>query len=462
MLLGASAAMAQDAPNYSLQLAEDGSSTDVRLCMSQPHDAIVFAADSRDAMKFVANVARTSGQSVEKSADGWSAKNWRANECLTYRVDLDAIGASHDTDVGFQLGDDRVAAPQLLMLRPDAQGDALAEATVSLPDGWNVSAPWEQLSRDGKSIHFRIANTPANWSSNVAFGHFKEERMPLPGGVLRVSVLHGADDEQRKKLHDWLSRVTKAILSAYGRLPLPDVQVLVLPMTSHHRAVMFGQSIRGEGNALELLVDPSRPLSEFDDDWVAVHELSHLMHPYLGDRGSWLSEGLATYYQNVLRARAGLLTPVQAWDRLKEGFEDQRDSYSTPLQESAQDMHATHDFRRIYWSGAAFWMTVDTDLRRDSGGKLTLDLALSRFRDCCLPAYKRWQPDDFVAKLDALLGTHTVTSRYREFADMRHFPDWKKVYSALGIRDAGGHLHFDDAPDAALRDAIMAPRTASK
>ena len=140
--------------------------------------------------------------------------------------------------------------------------------------------------------------------------------MPLPGGVLRVSVLHGADDEQRKKLHDWLSRVTKAILSAYGRLPLPDVQVLVLPMTSHHRAVMFGQSIRGEGNALELLVDPSRPLSEFDDDWVAVHELSHLMHPYLGDSGSWLSEGLATYYQNVLRARAGLLTPVQAWDRL--------------------------------------------------------------------------------------------------------------------------------------------------
>ena len=127
-------------------------------------------------------------------------------------------------------------------------------------------------------------------------------------------------------------------------------------------------------------------------------------------------------------------------------------------------MHATHDFQRIYWSGAAFWMTVDTDLRRDSHNELTLDLALSRFRDCCLPSYRRWQPDDFVAKLDALLGTHTVTARYREFADMRRFPDWKKVYAALGIaRDAGGHLHLDaDAPDAALRDAIMAPRAASK
>ena len=183
------------------------------------------------------------------------------------------------------------------------------------------------------------------------------------------------------------------------------------------------------------------------------------MHPYLGDRGSWLSEGLATYYQNVLRARAGLLTSVQGWDRLKEGFEDQRDSYATSLQDSARDMHASHDFRRIYWSGAAFCMTVDTDLRRESKNTLTLDLALSRFRDCCLPAYKRWAPDDFVAKLDSLLGTQTIAARYREFAAMRTFPDWKKVYADLGIRDVGGHLHLDaDLPNAALRDAIMAPR----
>ena len=451
--------MAQDAPNYSLQLAENGSSMDVRLCLSQPHGAIVFAADSRDAMKFVANVARTSGQSVEKGADGWSAKSWRANECLTYRVDLDAIGASHDTDVGFRLGDDRVAAPQLLMLRPDAQGDALAEATVSLPDGWNVSAPWEQLSRDGKSIHFRIANTPANWSSNVAFGHFKEERMPLPGGMLRVSVLHGADDEQRKKLHDWLSRVTKAILSAYGRLPLPDVQVLVLPMPSRHRAVMFGQSIRGEGNALELLVDPSRPAEEFADDWTAVHELSHLMHPYLGDRGAWLAEGLATYYQNVLRARSGMLTPAQAWDRLYEGFRRGAKAQSDEsLDEVAQNMHRSHAFQRVYWAGAAFWLTVDRDLRRDTHGAMNLETALSRFRDCCLPAYRQWQPEDFVARLDALAGSTVFGKRYREFAQMRRFPDWEKLYSDLGIRTGGEHLAFDaSASDAAIRETIMAP-----
>ncbi|MEP6483602.1 MAG: hypothetical protein ABJB01_04075 [Rudaea sp.] len=450
---------AQDVPRYDIRFGDDGSRVAAKVCLSAMHGTVAFAADSADAMKFVRDIRRDGDASIAKGDEEWTAKNWRAGECLSYNVDLDAISASHDTDVGFRLGDDRVAAPQLLLLRPDAQKSADADVTVTLPDGWNISVPWHEISRDGKSIHFTVPNTPANWSANIAFGHFSEERMTLPGGQLRVSVLHGTDDAQRARLHAWLARITHAILSAYGRLPIPDVQVLVFPLASQGRAVVFGQSIRGEGNALELLVDANRPASEFNADWVAIHELSHLMHPYLGDSGSWLSEGLATYYQNVLRARAELLTPAQAWDRMREGFADQSASYSESLEESAGGMHHTHDFRRVYWSGAAFWLTVDRDLRRGSHNALTLDIALSRFRDCCLPAYRRWTPADFVAKLDTLLGVQTVSTRYREFADMRRFPDWKKVYEDLGIRDSGTHLKLDaNAPDAALRDAIMAPR----
>ena len=457
--VSASAACAQDAPHYDLSLGDDGGRVAARACLSQAHATVTFAADSSDAMRYVRDLRREGDASIAKGDEEWTAKNWRAGECLAYGVDLDSIASAQDQDIGWRLGDDRVAAPQLLLLRPDVQKGVAADATVTLPDGWNFSAPWHEVSRAGKSIHFSIPNTPANWLANVAFGHFTEERMALAGGQLRVSVLHGADDAQRAKLHAWLSRITRAILSAYDRLPIPDVQVLVFPLTSRGRAVAFGQSIRGEGNALELLVDPARPASEFDSDWVAVHELSHLMHPYLGDDGSWLSEGLATYYQNVLRARAELLTPAQAWDRMREGFADQPASYAETLEESANGMHRSHDFRRVYWSGAAFWLTVDRDLRRDSHNALTLDIALSRFRDCCLPAYRRWTPAEFVAKLDALIGVPTVSIRYREFADMRRFPDWEKVYEDLGIRDLGSHLKFDaNTPSAALRDAIMAPR----
>jgi hypothetical protein len=425
-------------------------------------------------MRFISDVKRAGtgaadAAKVTASDAGWHAGDWQAGECLSYHADLHAIAQEHKPDVGWQMGEDFIAAPQLWLLRADVQGNADAEVGVDLPPDWAISAPWRELGRDGKNIRFHIPHTPSDWSAAVAFGRFREERIELPGGTLRLTVLHGADAPERARLRSWLDHVSRAVLSAYGRLPLPEVQVLVIPVGqlgradhagAHPQAVHFGQSIRGQGNALELLVDPTRPAEEFADDWTAVHELSHLLHPYLGDRGTWLAEGLATYYQNVLRARSGLLTPVQAWDRLYQGF---RRGAKTPgdetLEQIAANMHRTHAYQRVYWAGAAYWLTVDRDLRRSSAGKMNLETALSRFRDCCLPAYREWKPEDFVARLDALAGSDVFVSRYREFAAMRQFPDWQKLYSDLGIRDGGEHLEFAaDAKDASIREAIMAPR----
>jgi hypothetical protein len=471
-LLGASLCVhAQDMPHYELRLDAHTQMLSVRLCLAQEHAKVEFAADSATAMKYVHDLQRSDAGSLEPGETAWSATHWHAGACLSYRADLAAIASANEQDVGWRLGDDLVTAPQLWLLRPDVQGDADAEATVFLPPGWNISAPWHELKRSGNQRIFHIPNTSADWSVAVAFGHFDEERIELPGGVLRLTILHGADAQQKTRLHDWLAHVSRAVLSAYGRLPLPDVQVLMIPVGQlglanraaaafAPRAVHFGQSIRGQGNALELLVDPARPVAEFDDDWVAVHELSHLMHPYLGDRGSWLAEGLATYYQNILRARAGLLTPAQAWDRLQEGFSrGAAQAGEGSLEQAAADMHRSHAFQRIYWSGAAYWLTVDRDLRRESAGKLSMELALSRFRDCCLPAYRQWRPEDFVARLDALLGVQTFSQRYREFAKAQQFPDWKKLYADLGIRVDGERLSFDAAAaDAKVRDAITAAR----
>lgn len=470
-------AHAQDAPHYELHFDAQTQMLAVHLCLLQTHAKVEFAADAETEMHYLHDLQRSSGNGVEAGDSAWSAEHWRPGECLSYNADLGAIASANEQDVGWHLGEDLVTAPQLWLLRPDVQGNADAALRIALPAGWSISAPWHEqpappaVAALGKSVLFSISNTPANWSAAVAIGHFDEERIELPGGVLRLTILHGADAEQRTKLRDWLAHVSRAVLSAYGRLPLADVQVLMIPVgqlglasravaaVAPH-AVHFGQSIRGQGNALELLVDPRRSAAEFDDDWVAVHELSHLMHPYLGDRGSWLAEGLATYYQNILRARAGLLTPAQAWDRLQEGFSrGEAQQGAGTLEQAAADMHRSHAFQRIYWSGAAYWLTVDRDLRHASGGKLSMELALSRFRDCCLPSYRQWQPEDFVAKLDALLGVQTFSQRYREFSTMQQFPDWKKLYTELGIRIDGKRLTFDAAAvDAAAREAITAAR----
>lgn len=163
----------------------------------------------------------------------------------------------------------------------------------------------------------------------------------------------------------------------------------------------------------------------------------------------------------MLRARGGLLTPAEAWERLAGGFQrSPAGPYADTLEHAAGAMNQSHAYLRVYWSGAAYWLTVDSDLRRASGGKLTLESALSRFRDCCLPAYREWPPERFVARLDASLGVHTFSRRYREFARMKQFPDWQALFRQLGARANEDDVTFDPgAPDAAIRDAITATHT---
>jgi hypothetical protein len=269
------------------------------------------------------------------------------------------------------------------------------------------------------------------------------------------------DAMTQDKLARWIEGVGRAALSACGALPQSQVQVLALP-TRRGEAVSFGQSSRGQGHGLLLLIDPSRPLEEFMRDWKAVHEFAHLFHPYLGDEGRWLAEGLATYWQNVLRARADLLGSAQAWEELHDGFARGRGQTRAgrTLAQVSVAMMREHAFLRTYWAGAAYWLAVDVELRRASAGKLDVDEALRRFRDCCLAPAREWSPREFVAKLDALLGTDVFVRRWREADAQTEFPDLAALYAALGIVvDADGKLRFDDAaPAAPVRREIMASK----
>jgi hypothetical protein len=99
------------------------------------------------------------------------------------------------------------------------------------------------------------------------------------------------------------------------------------------RACVEGGNIRAlvparrlVGPSILLLPASDATVGELESDWVAIHELSHLWMPrlYPGDR--WLSEGIATYLQEVLRARCGLQSRTKAWTRIKEGFDRGRRS----------------------------------------------------------------------------------------------------------------------------------------
>lgn len=269
---------------------------------------------------------------------------------------------------------------------------------------------------------------------------------------LRVEVVGVADADRRAQLQAWLAEVAQAQLTAYGRYPLRSARVRIEQVDREDESpVPWGQTLRRGDTAVLLYVRGDATLPELRADWTAIHELSHLFHPYMGRDGRWLSEGLASYYQNVLRARAGLLSPEQAWQLLDAGFErGRRESSGRPLIELSRDHKGT---MRVYWAGAAFWLEADIALRRDHGR--SLDEVLSRYSACCLNGTGEVAPRAFVEELDRLAGAQVFAPLYARYVDSRAFPSLEAAYRALGIDTRGERLVFGDkGPSAVLRHAI--------
>ncbi|GMV28128.1 MAG: hypothetical protein AMXMBFR59_02530 [Rhodanobacteraceae bacterium] len=451
-------ATAPAATHYALRYDPGAERMHVRLCIDKAAARREFRLH-RGGAAHIEALAREQG-SVERIGEArWRAADWRAGECLGYTARIGQIADSRDRDVGSRVGDTLLVAPQQWLLRAD--DDAAANVDVSLPSGHAFAPPWPTRSGDAVARTYVITPTPFAWSALVAIGRFEETSIRLPGGEVRLAVLGAPTVAQRATLHQWIRNALAAAASGYGELPLPQAQVVLLPGDTRGRVVGFGQSLRGQGNAVHIWVDPDAPIARLDADWTAVHEFSHWAHPYLGDDGVWLAEGLASYWQNVLRARGGLLTPQQAWEQLDAGFSRGRRApdYGLTLAELSDAMHARRAYHAVYWSGAAFWLETDLALRRASAGALSVDEALRRFRACCLADKREWRAAEFVAKLDALIGSDVFVTHYRAFAGRRGFPSLDATYARLGLRrDATGRLRLVDAADAAIREAIMRRR----
>jgi hypothetical protein len=292
-------------------------------------------------------------------------------------------------------------------------------------------------------------------ASTAAAAQEADERVLRAGDTaLRVEVVDVPDRARAELLQRWIAETSAAPLSVFGRFPLRSAEVRVKQIDSDDDSpVPWGQTLRSDGVAVLLFVRKDATLQQLRDDWTAVHELSHLFHPYLGDRGRWLAEGLASYYQNVLRARIGVMDGEEAWRRLDGGFQRGRKALSgVALDDLGRRRGGT---MRIYWAGAAFWLEADLALRREHDS--SLDAVLSEYSRCCLgDGTALVEPEAFVARLDRIAGEDIFTSRYRRFAGAEEFPSLDVSYRELGISAMDGRLRFSQGDDAArLREAIV-------
>jgi len=284
-----------------------------------------------------------------------------------------------------------------------------------------------------------------------------DERTVHAGDTELRIVVDAPDRARADALHRWLAEVANAELTVFGRFPLANAQVRVEEIRSDDSSpVPWGQTSRRRNVAVLLYVRDDATLEELRNDWTAVHEFAHLFHPYLGTRGRWLAEGLASYYQNVLRARIGLLSEAQAWQRLDAGF-GRGHGAVTGIRLDELGRRGT---MRVYWAGAAYWLEADLALRARGS---SLDAVLAVYARCCLQGTATVAPEAFVAELDRVAEADVFRGLHQRYAAAREFPSLHAAYRQLGITSDDGRLRFSQQADALqLRQSIMGRRPAAK
>ncbi|MDH4039149.1 MAG: hypothetical protein OEW92_03425 [Gammaproteobacteria bacterium] len=279
------------------------------------------------------------------------------------------------------------------------------------------------------------------------------------GRQLEVLISNQFKPAMRDNLMQWVDYIAAALGGVYGHWPTRHWQISIAPTAaSSSEPIPWAQVRREDITRVEFFTAAFASADELQRAWTSYHELAHLLIPYQGSGDAWFSEGLASYYQNILQARAGLISEREMWQRLYNGFqrglaETQFDGQA--LQAVSDRLREDGGFMRVYWSGAWYFLAADTRLRLQSGGKLSLDKALERLNQCC--AEERLPVPEIVARLDQLNRVVLFSILYDEVANSTAVPPFAAIFASLGIDIEDGQIRLQETgPGARLRRGIVA------
>jgi hypothetical protein len=177
----------------------------------------------------------------------------------------------------------------------------------------------------------------------------------------------------------------------------------------------------------------------------------HLALPTLPDQHHWLEEGLATYVEPIARARAGILTPEQAWTELVYGLPQGQPAAGD------RGLDGTPTWGRTYWGGALFCLRADVAIRERTGNRRGLEHALRAILAAGGSIDRDWNIHKVIEIGDQAVGVPVLRELYDEMGSKPVMVDLESLWRQLGIQRHGKAVIFDDsAPLAKVRNFITA------
>ena len=367
----------------------------------------------------------------------------------SYQVDLESVArSSKHFDVAMRQGKSLIAPASSFLLQPQPPGQRKLFLRVKTDsDRGFVSG----LKRWGEGYVLGAHELPV--ATYSVFGRFARREIQLGTAAPSEIDLVVADGPLRlssKKLTQWVSRSAAAVAAFWGKPPTPRTMIVVIPKPSR-RGVIFGKVLPESAPGIALVVGAKTTVSDLYDDWILIHELFHLGFPSFQGEGKWLDEGLATYYEPLIRARAGWKTELSVWEEfvraMPQGVSAMR----------SEGLENTKIYRAIYWGGAIVALLADLEIRTNTKGRRGLEDGLREVLRAGGHASEVWSVKRTVAVCDSVETRPKLGALVKRFA-RRGAPInlEREVWSRLGIRKTSqGLVLSKDPAQRALRHAIV-------
>ncbi|HEY8073075.1 MAG TPA: hypothetical protein VIF62_03180 [Labilithrix sp.] len=398
----------------------------------------VEAAPDRDGAAFE-RVAHH-GRAFEASACGAGACRVR------YRYDLRAAARELDElDSATDEAGVLEAPPSTWLLAPTAPPkDALVRfrVTTTEPNRFVTGVFKSKVAPDAWDITLDDLWT----SPYTAFGKLRVREVQAKDAKIQLAIGAGSLAVTDDQLVQWASDGARAIAAYFGRFPM-DAAVILVP--GRGPWVGSGMTLAGGGGTIFMRVGETAKWSSFHEDWVLVHEMTHLSFPTAPRGAQWVEEGLATYVEPFARVRVGLLDEEAAWRGLAEGLPN---GLPGP---GDRGLDRTQTWGRTYWGGALFWFLADIEIHERTQNRFGIEDALRGILAEGGNDAVRWSLDKIFATGDRAVGVPVLEELHAKMGTSPHPVDVAALMTSLGVEEHGGRVQLDaKAPRAAMRRAI--------
>jgi hypothetical protein len=404
-----------------------------------------FSVDD-GAEPFVSGVAVQTGAGlspVSARGSSWFIPSCKQGCEIRYHFALRSLARRADSvELAKVAGPVVVSAPAAWLLRPlEGAAQAPLELSVETPkeSGFDIGWPVSRTRYQARAADIRLG-------PYAAFGPMEQRSIRAGTQTVRLSFAAMKRTLSTESIAAWMQSCCDAVRLYDGAFPIDQTLVLVLPGQGRE---LFGKTLGAGGATVLLWLGPEATEASLREEWVLVHELTHLMLPTVSRPHHWMEEGVATYVEPLARLRVGQLKPEQVWQQLTWGLPQ-----GLP-KEGDRGLDHTPTWGRTYWGGALFWFLADVRIRERTENRCSVQDALRGIREAGGNLGERWPVERVLGVGDARVKGHELEDLYAELAPKAAPVDLEGLFKRLGVKRHGDQVVLDPkAPESHIREGI--------